>query len=186
MMSEKVCAKRNSHVFIIYEILRYFYRDDTRAYFVKYLKNNLDLTITKDTISLDTNTLKKFKFKVMMIQLSVGSERNRRMRYFRKMKRWIPTNTVFNWAVWRQQSTKSIQNYEIVILLYFIKQLGLAYLWQSGKNYCSLVRISCLICRTHLTWHHQTFTYYYRFLQNSLNEKDFSRKKISCMFVRRN
>jgi len=82
------------------------------------------------------------------------------MSCFRKTRRLILRNIVPNWTVWRQQSTKSIQNCQIVMVLCFIKTtLDLTSLWQHDKNYCSLFEMSCFIRFIHLILHYQIFIY---------------------------
>jgi len=82
------------------------------------------------------------------------------MSCFHKTRRLIPRNIVRNWTVWGQQSTKSVQNCQIVVVSCFIKTtLDLTSLWQHGKNYCSLARMSCLIWLIHLILHRQIFLY---------------------------
>jgi len=121
-----------------------------------------------------------------MIYLLVKSERNLLCgATFAKRKDWFQQILfISNWTMWRQQSTKSVQNYEIIIVPHQAR-LDLAYHWQRGKNYCSLVGISCLICRALPTWLHQASTNS-SFCRILLMKRIFRGKKISCMFAQQN
>jgi len=82
------------------------------------------------------------------------------MSCFRKTRQLIPRNIVPNWTVWRQQSTKSVQNCQIVMMSCFIKTtLNFTSLWQHDKNYCSLTGMSCLIRLIRLILHRKIFIY---------------------------